>query len=76
MATKKARDPALAAYIKNPNYTACAKRAGISPMGFRGRVVRAAEAEGFDLKSVQKKPKAKAAKPKAKKGKARKSKKK
>lgn len=42
-------DKALAAYLKQPNYTKLAKRFNMSPMGFRARVLRAAQRRGVDL---------------------------
>ena len=42
-------DKALTAYLKEPNYTKLATKFNMSPMGFRARVLRAAERKGVDL---------------------------
>jgi len=63
---KQAKDARLAAYLKNPNYTQLAAEFEMSPMGFRGAVLRAAEREGVDLAEVQRAAKADKAANKAK----------
>jgi len=45
--TTKAKDKHLRAYLRSPNYHKLAAKFGVTPMGLRYRVLRAAKAEGL-----------------------------